>query len=180
MWKLIKYPVIYLRLKRQTPGSTKRYITLQVNFIRTWVIYVGILYESRCHFEAKQPGRTQHSVLYGKYYILWRALCMWLFSRKIYVIMMMNKDIACGKWIIFWHVPYTVRYGYKAVNRVTNIHKRLARYGEVWGVFWDPASDWYSAWVPAVMYAISNYILLDRVVRALDRMWVFSVRNHLE
>ena len=37
---------------------------------------------------------------------------------------MTNKNIACGKWIIFWHVPYTAQYNYKAVNRVTNIHKR--------------------------------------------------------
>ena len=54
----------------------------------------------------------------------------------------------------------TVRCCYNAVNFLTNIHKSTrsspvrARYG-VFFFFANPASDWYSALVPVIIYIIS-------------------------
>ena len=59
----------------------------------------------------------------------------------------------------------TVWCRYSAVNFLTTIHKRhpIARY-KVSSV--DPESDWYYAWVPALIYAMSYYIWT-----ALSRHW---------
>ena len=58
--------------------------------------------------------------------------------------------------------PYTVRCRYNAVNflkkysqRTTHSSPVKARYGMS---FVDPASDWYSSRVPAIIYAVSYYI----------------------
>ena len=59
-------------------------------------------------------------------------------------------------------ISYTVRCCYNAVNFLTNIRKShpIARkVRTVYGVcFVDPASDWYSASVPVIIYAISYNI----------------------
>ena len=64
---------------------------------------------------------------------------------------------------ILWY--NTVWCRYSAVNFLTTIHKRhpIARY-KVSSV--DPESDWYYAWVPAIIYAMSYYIWT-----ALSRHW---------
>ena len=52
----------------------------------------------------------------------------------------------------------TVRCRYNAVSCLPNIHKthlQFSRWGDVWDVFVDPASDWYSASVSVVIYVIT-------------------------
>ena len=60
--------------------------------------------------------------------------------------------------VTFLRHTYLVRYRYIAVNFLTNIHKRrpiARRLRRGMGVFFDWASDWYSASVPVIIYEIS-------------------------
>ena len=60
------------------------------------------------------------------------------------------------------NIDYTVRCHYNEVDFLKNIHKRhliACPLGQVMGcLFVDPASDWYSASIPAFTYAISYHI----------------------
>ena len=59
-------------------------------------------------------------------------------------------------------IRHTVWCRYNALSFLKNIHKRhpiACPFGASYEVsFVDPASDWYSAWVPAILYTISYYI----------------------
>ena len=60
-----------------------------------------------------------------------------------------------------WLSSITVWCRYNALNFLTNIHKRYRiahLLGQGMGCLKDSASDWYSASVPAIIYAISDYI----------------------
>ena len=61
----------------------------------------------------------------------------------------------------FWPLPHTVRWRYNVGNFLKNIHKRhliIRPLGRGMGyIFVDTVSDWYYAWVLAIIYVITYY-----------------------
>ena len=107
---------------------------------------------------------------------------IWLFCLKFVMAYYMNKykarklKVKIAQMTLKFKISgCTVQCCYNAVNFPTNIHKRhpIARpSGRAMECFVEPASDWYSAAVPLIIYAISyNFSQICKEL-SFDQAWI--------
>ena len=100
---------------------------------------------------------------------------------SIATIRLMHLGLWTSLFCIMYHLGCRWKPVYSAVNFPTNIHKRHPKarpLGELWVCFVEPASDWYFASLPAIIYVIS-YDIGPCFIAAMDCICIAWLLQHI-